>query len=226
MIDKMRPSRKSTAATPKSRGSAVYTKGKQRKQQILRIAMDVLAFRGYSQFTMRNIASRAGITLRNLQYYFRTKRDLFRAVVEQMILVELESARNAIASPTMTSEERFRAFIDYSIRDNESPLVSGFQFELWALATRDDFARACSDRMTSVYCEFICDLIEPLTPHLTPRERRNKSAIIQSMLQGAPLISGPHLDPKFRIRNLARKMEMEALHLLAPEGNTRAFGPA
>lgn len=222
----MKPRRKPIAASPKSRGSAVYTKGKQRKQQILAIAMDVLAFGGYSRFTMRNIASRAGITLRNLQHYFRTKRDLFRAVVEQMIIVELESARSAIASPTMTPEERFRAFIDYSIKDNESPLVSGFQFELWALATRDDFARECSDRMTSVYCEFICDLIEPLTPHLAPRERRNKSAIIQSMLQGAPLISGPHLDPKFRIRNLAGKMEAEALHLLAPAARIRAPRPA
>ena len=58
-------------------GTAVHAKGKQRVNDIVHTATRVLAFEGYSNFTMRGIAAKAGIALKNLQYYFPTKDSLF-----------------------------------------------------------------------------------------------------------------------------------------------------
>lgn len=197
-----------------SPGTAVYPKGKQKLQDILKAAAEVLAYDGYSAFTMRNIASKLGITLRNLQYYFPTKRDLFQAVVERMIDMELETARIAVESPGLSAEERFATFIEYSIKDNETPLIRGFQFELWALATRDKFAADCRDRMTSAYCEYIHSLVKPLTPHFSNQEQRIKSSLILAMLQGAPLVHSEGMNKKFKVKNISAKVLKEALNLL------------
>lgn len=196
------------ALTP---GTAVHAKGKQRVLEILRIATEVLAFEGYSAFTMRRIAARCGITLHNLQYYFKTKDQLFTAVVEQMQKAELESGRLAVGRPDLSAEDRFKAFIDYSIRDNQEPLIRGFQFELWALATRDPFAARCRDRMTKVYCDFILKLVKPLAPDLPLQEQRKKAAMILALLQGFPLIVGEGVDIQFPTGNLEKRLSEELL---------------
>lgn len=198
-----------------SPGTAIYPKGRQKLQDILTTAAEVLAYDGYSAFTMRNIASKLGITLRNLQYYFPTKRDLFLAVVAQMTNMELGTAKAAVDLPNMTAEERFAAFIEYSVHDNETPFVRGFQFELWALATRDEFAAECRDRMTSAYCDYIYTLVKPLTPGLSPKEQRGKSALILAMLQGTPLVHSPGVEKRYQIKDIAAKIKREALAILA-----------
>ena len=197
-----------------SPGTAIHPKGKQRVQDILDVATEVLAFDGYSAFTMRNIASKLNISLRNLQYYFQTKNSLFQAVVERMINLELKSAQAAINQPGLKPEERFNAFIDYSIRDNETPLIRGFQFELWAMATRHKFAEICRDKTTTAYCDFIFTLIKPLTPNLSANERRGKAAIILAMLQGTPLIHGKGVNNGLKIKDIEECVKKEALAIL------------
>ncbi len=197
-----------------SPGTAVYSKGRQKLHEILKVATEVLAFKGYSAFTMRNIASRLGITHRNLQYYFKTKSSLFQAVVEYMIELELQTAREAVDREDLTPEDKFSAFIKYSIRDNEIPLIRGFQFELWALATRDKFAAECRDRTTNAYCDFIVSLIEPLTPRLSEAERNSKAAIILSLLQGSPLITNLGGNGSVDIENIEQSFLDEAFAIL------------
>ena len=202
---------KVAALTP---GTAVHAKGKQRVQEILGIATEVLAFEGYSEFTMRKIASRCGISLHNLQYYFKTKSQLFTAVVEQMQQAELESGRMVVEQPDLSAEERFRAFVDYSIRDNQEPLIRGFQFELWARATRDPFAAKCRDRMTQVYCDFIMKLVQPLAPDRPLQEQRKKAAMILALLQGFPLIVGKDVDIHFPVGNLEKRLSEVLLQFI------------
>jgi AcrR family transcriptional regulator len=195
-------------------GTAVHAKGRQRVQDIINTATNVLAFEGYSAFTMRNIAAKLGMSLRNLQYYFQTKGDLFQAVVENMLRSELESGRTAIDKPGLSPIERFRSFIDYSIRDIQNPLIRSFQFELWALATRDKFAARCRDRMTQVYCEFVLQLVQPLTPQLTLAEQRKKAAMILALLQGLSLLVGKGVRSGFRIGNLTSTLREDLLEIL------------
>lgn len=165
-----------------------HQKGKERFAQILETAIDVLAFEGYSKFSMRTIAARTGMSLRNVQHYFPTKDVLFKSAVHKMLSDDSREAGLAIGKSQMSDEERLAAFIRYSIAINRSPRMRGFQFELWALATRDSFAAECRDHMTHEYCAFIHDVIKPLTPGLTRQARMRKAALLLSMLQGLPIV--------------------------------------
>ncbi len=197
-----------------SPGTAVHSKGKQRVRNIISTATSVLAFEGYSAFTMRTVAARLGISLRNVQYYFPTKNDLFRAVVEEMLRKEIGSAHLVVLRADLTHVERFKEFVDYSMRDNQDPLIRGFQFELWALATRDSFAAECRDRMTKAYCRFILSLVQPLTPGLTQAEQRKKAAMILALLQGLPLIIGKGVRINFPIGDLQKSLRDEILAIV------------
>jgi AcrR family transcriptional regulator len=192
-------------------GTAVLDKGRARVHEILTAAVDILAYEGYSAFTMRAIAARCGITLRNLQYYFKTKADLFRAVVELRLAEDLASARAVIERADLSAEERFLAFVDLSIEENTSALVRGFQFELWARANRDPFAASCRDRMTKAYCEFIYQLIRPLSRGDSPAALREKAAILLATLQGVALVVGRDTDVGVQATRIRRRLRTEAL---------------
>ncbi len=52
----------------------------ERKQQILRNGLQIIAADGYSAFSMRAVARASGLTLGALQDHFRTREDLLRAL--------------------------------------------------------------------------------------------------------------------------------------------------
>jgi AcrR family transcriptional regulator len=56
------------------------SKGLQRREQILSVARKLLIEEGYNRFVLREIAAQSGITIGNLQYYFRTRELLLEAV--------------------------------------------------------------------------------------------------------------------------------------------------
>lgn len=59
--------------------SAVTQKGDQTKALILETALEMFHDRGYEQTTMRAIAEKAGLSLGNAYYYFRSKEHLIQA---------------------------------------------------------------------------------------------------------------------------------------------------
>lgn len=192
-------------------GTAVHGKGKKRVAEILNAATDILAFEGYSKFTMRHIADRVGITLRNVQYYFNTKDKLFQSVIEQRLTRDIETATRATQKDNLSAEQRFLAFVDHSLEENTTPFIRGLQFELWALANHDPFAAKCRDHMTTVYSNFIYELIKPLTKGQSDKTRREKAVILLSMLQGFPLVEGSDIHIEFAIGNLRNLFRKEAL---------------
>lgn len=192
-------------------GTAVHGKGKKRVRDILKVATEILAFEGYSKFTMRHIADRAGITLRNVQYYFKTKDILFQSVIEQRLKHDIESATKVIENHNLSAEDRFLAFVDNSLEENTTPFIRGLQFELWAQANHDAFAAKCRDHMTTVYSKFIYELIKPLTLGQSEKTRREKAVILLSMLQGFPLVEGSDIHIEFAIGNLRKLFRTEAL---------------
>ena len=195
-------------------GTAVHAKGKQRVHDIVHTATRVLAFDGYSKFTMRGIAAKTGISLKNLQYYFPTKDSLFQAVIEQRIREDLASARRVVKRQDLSAQERFVRFVDLSLEENTTPLIRGLQFELWALANYDAFAARCRDQMTSAYCEFIYDLIRELAPQQSASRLKKKSAMLLAMLQGIALITGEGIELEFNVGSIKQNLHNQALKIV------------
>ncbi|MET8081863.1 TetR family transcriptional regulator [Streptomyces sp. NPDC005303] len=57
-------------------------KAQQRRQEILQIAMDTFAARGYNNASLQEIADRAGITQAGVLHYFRSKAQLLTSVLD------------------------------------------------------------------------------------------------------------------------------------------------
>lgn len=66
-----------------------------RREQIIRAATELLQESGYEGMTVRKVAARAGIGASTLRHYFRTQRDLARAVGERHMAEQLRDLRIA-----------------------------------------------------------------------------------------------------------------------------------
>ncbi|MFE0644930.1 TetR family transcriptional regulator [Streptomyces sp. NPDC058877] len=71
-----RTHRKAAPRTPRS------AEAKQRQRDLLRIATDTFADRGYNNASLQEIADRAGLTQAGVLHYFRTKAQLLTSVLE------------------------------------------------------------------------------------------------------------------------------------------------
>jgi TetR/AcrR family transcriptional regulator len=89
------------------------------REQILSAAEDVFAEKGFGGARVKDIAGRVGVTHAVVHYHFRTKRDLYRAVVDRMVgeLVELAtSIPREPYEPTPKLERFFYGFFDFAVR--------------------------------------------------------------------------------------------------------------
>ncbi|MEU4390782.1 TetR/AcrR family transcriptional regulator [Kribbella sp. NPDC023855] len=72
----------------------------QRGAHVLRAVVDVIAERGLEAATMRNVAAAAGISLAQVQYYFRSKDELVAAAFQHISeLFELKLATVDLTAP-------------------------------------------------------------------------------------------------------------------------------
>ena len=78
----MRASGQKTTRITTDARNAHSDKGKKRIVEIMEACKIVLIDKGYTQFSLRNIAREAGIHLSNLQYYFRTREELIKGLID------------------------------------------------------------------------------------------------------------------------------------------------
>jgi TetR/AcrR family transcriptional regulator len=80
------------------------TRGKETRQAILRAAEQVFAERGYAGARMDDVAAEVGIKRASMVYYFRDKRSLYLALLEDLYGELLQSYRPVLESPGSTRE--------------------------------------------------------------------------------------------------------------------------
>jgi AcrR family transcriptional regulator len=68
-----------------------------RGPELVDLARSVLVEEGLDRFVLRDIASRAGMTVGNLQYYFPTRDDLLTAVIRAELDRDLRTIRGVVA---------------------------------------------------------------------------------------------------------------------------------
>ncbi len=70
-----------------------------RPGEIVEAALRLFADRGFAATKLEDVAAAAGIGKGTIYLYFPTKEDLFRAVVRQAVLPNLEAAAALLAGP-------------------------------------------------------------------------------------------------------------------------------
>jgi AcrR family transcriptional regulator len=166
-------------------GSAVISKGRERVVSILEAARHIIVLDGYSNFTMRKVAAKAGISLGNLQHYFTGKSALLRELLTYLNRRYDEDYAALEAAAAGDREQQFRSFIDYLLEDDRKPLVRGLYLQFWALASNDEYISHVMEAGYMHYRKTIAGAVRAVNPALDARELGLRSMLIQSLVEGA-----------------------------------------
>lgn len=107
----------------------------ERREQLLTVARQVFARRGFHETSMNDVAKDAGVTKPVLYQHFASKRELYRAVLEdvgQRLQTNVIEAAALATSPRQQVETGLTAYLDFVESDPE-----GFRV-LFTGASRED----------------------------------------------------------------------------------------
>ena len=105
----------------------------QARQRIIEAALRIFADKGYHEATMEDVADRLGVSEGTIYLYFKSKRELFKAISEPG-----EHQVAEILSSAMDSEDPLERFFELAAEVYEQyESISGLLVELFAEASRD-----------------------------------------------------------------------------------------
>lgn len=171
-------------------GTGVYAKGQQRILEILRAARDVLINEGYHQLTMRKVATTCGITVGNVNYYYPSKADLLKDLLDRVVegyMLEFERIRGEHNESPLAQLE---AIIRFLMEDLASPETTAFFPELWALANHDAYS---AERMDDIYesaRSVFNHLIPKINPNLSKAQAAQVALFISASIEGHTMFIG------------------------------------
>ncbi|HLU05654.1 MAG TPA: TetR/AcrR family transcriptional regulator [Woeseiaceae bacterium] len=93
-----------------------------RPQEITAAALEAFAEKGYSATRVTDVAKRAGVSKGLLYLYFKTKEELFKAVVKSFVSPRIDALKAEIESTELTAEGYFRGpFLAFAKQVPKSP---------------------------------------------------------------------------------------------------------
>jgi AcrR family transcriptional regulator len=94
-----------------------------RPQEITEAALAAFADKGYAATRVDEVAKRAGVSKGLLYLYFKTKEDLFKAVIRSFVVPKIDELTAIIESSELSSEEFLRGpFLDFTKSLPGSPI--------------------------------------------------------------------------------------------------------
>ena len=104
------------------------------KEKILLTALQLFARDGYEAVSVRNIAEELGMTKGALYRHYKNKRDIFDSIVDRMILIDAQRAKE-YQMPVEQYDEMSDSYANTSWEDIEKYTIE--QLKFW---TEDSFA--------------------------------------------------------------------------------------
>jgi AcrR family transcriptional regulator len=165
-----------------------YQKGKDKRQNVLEVAADVLIESGYHNFSMRKVADAAGIRLGNLQYYFPSKEKLVKAMLDHALSSYLDAFVEIRRHGT--PEEQFLAVIDQVLNDLNKKRTTVFFPEVWSLSNHEKGVTQAMDEMYENYRKVLADIIGEVNPALSALQARRLALFISASIEGHTIFIG------------------------------------
>jgi AcrR family transcriptional regulator len=93
-----------------------------RPQEITAAALAAFAEKGYAATRVTDVAARAGVSKGLLYLYFKTKEELFKAVIKSFISPRIDALKSGIETTDLSAEEYLRGpFLDFAKQVPKSP---------------------------------------------------------------------------------------------------------
>lgn len=195
-------------------GTAVLPKGRERRDTILDAATAILVHDGYALLSTRKIAARAGMRPGNLQYYYRTKEDVVRAVLERYLDRAFQALETRLADADGAPAARLHSALDAALADQRSAESCRFFFELWALAAHD---HSVADAMREFYARYwrrVVTLVLEVNPALGRPRAERRAALFIALLEGLTLFRARRPPHELPLPALERELRALVDHLV------------
>jgi AcrR family transcriptional regulator len=204
------------AATGRRAGNDTATR-------IVLAARELLMTEGYAQFSMRNVAARAGLHLANVQYYYKTREDLVKALLEDTGDRYRSSYEELRARGPTDREARFKAVVEFNLKDIATSETRRYFIQLWALLTEiDGRAGHLMNDLYAIDIQQLSDCIADLVPDTDAAEVRRRASILAAMIEGMVVVRGAHSRNPAELKKLmarAQGMAMQIALGLVPDVN-------
>ena len=171
-------------------GTATQQKGLSRLLSILDSARDIFMEDGYNSLTMRKVATKANISIGNLNYYYRTKEDLLRDLLDYFITPYLEEFDRARQQAGESPEKQIKAVLKFWLEDLSTPETTVFFPECWALSNHNSFVAELMDNLYSKAREPLNELIPQINPTLTQKESEQLALYMCASMEGLTMFAG------------------------------------
>ena len=112
-----------------------------RRRELVLAAYQLIAESGLEELRTRDIATKVGINISTLHYYFETKEELIAAVVDHMSEL-FRTLRAPLAEDASALEELRHAFVTQAYRRRVEPWLDVVVQEMMQRARRDEKIRA------------------------------------------------------------------------------------
>ena len=179
--------------------------------RIILAARELVMNEGYAQFSMRNVASHAGVRLANVQYYFKTREDLIKALLQDTGARYRASYDELRARAPQDRIARFEAIIEFNLKDIARAETRRYFIQLWALLTEiDGHAGHLMDDLYAIDIQQLSECIADLVPGTDLAEVRRRASLLAAMIEGMVVVRGAHSRNPVELRRL-----MSRAHALA-----------
>ena len=163
--------------------------------RVLEAARDIIAEDGMGALTFRKLSSRCGMAVSNLQYYFPSSEDLFRALMRFIITECLDRLLNISFLEISDPEQRLRTFLEVQVEDVQRKQTNAIFIALWDLAQRDAFVSKWLGEIYSVERSLLSSMLAEIHPLESQRDILDRSAAIASLIEGMMPLFGPAAAP-------------------------------
>jgi AcrR family transcriptional regulator len=163
--------------------------GMRTRSAIVRAARALLLECGSLEFTLREIALRAGISISNLQYYFPTRLAVLRAVLEPVIDVYMRDLRRAVdtgATPRATLD----ALVARTLQDAKDAESAALWCHFVSFVAVDAESAQLLDEWYGVLSCEIARLVGAVNPAFTPEECLQVATLLIAMIDGVIVRTG------------------------------------
>ena len=161
-----------------------------RVQQIVAAAETILIRDGYARLSMRAIAHECGISVGNLNYYFRRKNDLLLALIEAVWKRYRDELERLRASGFDSPRDELEAALRFIFKDLGTRQTTVFFPELWALANHERYAAKMMERLYDYEQGVFQALIAQVRPDLTDEEHLRLAVHVSASIEGHTLFVG------------------------------------
>lgn len=131
-----------------------------RRLQILNAAERIFSRKGFDKARMDDIVHAAGISKGSLYWYFKSKDELIRALLDRVFISEMREAEALVELPG-SAEEKLKAFVAIAVREYKHfEKILPLSYEFVALAARSKAVRAVIVGYFKHYLEMMAKIIE------------------------------------------------------------------